>query len=155
MRLLIPLSLAISALAYSIAPAFAQPGQALPHTIVYKTDADIKELVAVQLSADGSKLTYYPAPTDMAGQPPPVRLGNGYWIASAGVSERIAFLGMTKKEYSALKEPPTQVEMMHMIKVRNPMTELWDCGVRDKLSDKQLKKLARKKRLATKCRRMK
>lgn len=155
MRILIKLLLALPAIAATTAPALAQPGHSLPHAIVYKTSADIKDLVAVQLSVDGSKISSYPAPTDVAAQPAPVKLGNGYWLSKAGVSERTAFLRMTRKEYSQLKDAPPATELFKMIKERNPMTELWDCGIQGEVSEKTLKDVVRKKQLAKKCKRIK
>lgn len=132
----------------------AQSVQALPHSIVYRTNNDYSNYVQVELAADGSLLAY-PAPTDVKARPKPVKLKKGYYLSSVGVSQNTRYLDMTITEYAALQSPPSSEELLRHVKDKSPMTELWDCGTRDELSKKQLNRLISKGKLATKCKRIK
>lgn len=152
MRILTMLPVALAAL--MPVSTIAQSVQALPHNIVYKTTADYSDNVQVELGTDG-RIRYYPSPGDVSAALKPVKLKKGYLLSKTGVSATTAYLNMTIEEYSALKQRPSANDLYSIIRDKSPMTELWDCGVRDELSVKQINGLIRKGKLATKCRRMK
>ena len=86
----------------------------------------------VVLSADGKKIVSYPDPADVrAGGSDflPVQLHKGYLLSRYGVGRNTAFLSLTWAQYGALKTTPTPADLYKLIKSRNPLTELYDCGV--------------------------
>jgi hypothetical protein len=133
------------------------PGStALPHVLVYKTKANYRNLVPVELSADKKQVVSYPGPTDIqtgSGYPLPVLLHKGYLLDKIGVGVNTAFIKLTYKEYSNLKTAPGSEELYNMIVDKNPVTVLCDCGVRNarKYTVKQLNGLIDKKLLKKKC----
>jgi hypothetical protein len=150
-KYLLPL-LAVTAMG---APAIAQPGRALPHILVYKTKGNYSKLVPVELSADKTSISSYPSPKDAANSPAPVKLKHGYLLSKSGISTRTAFLSISLKEYSKLPAPPSRTELFEKIKEKSPLTELWDCGVRGSLSEKELNALIKAGNLIDKCSKMK
>jgi hypothetical protein len=146
-KYLLPL-LAVTAMG---APATAQPGRSLPHLLVYKTKGNYNKLVPVELSADKSSVSFYPSPKDVANNPAPVKLKHGYWLSKSGISTRTAFLSISIKEYSKLSAPPSRTELFEKIKEKSPLTELWDCGVRGSLTEKELNALIKAGNLIDKC----
>ncbi len=146
-KYLLPL-LAVTAIT---APATAQPGRALPHLLVYKTSGNYSKLVPVELSADKTSISSYPSPKDMANNPAPVKLKHGYWLSKSGISTRTAFLSISIKEYSNLSAPPSRTELLQKVKDKSPLTELWDCGVRGSMTEKELNALIKAGNLIDRC----
>jgi len=113
----------------------------LPAIIIYKTKANYSMLVPVRLSADKNEIVSYPDPRDVkddSGFYYPTALKNGYWMDNIGVGANTAYLGMSLKEYSQLKEPLSLAEMMAMLVDANPFTEMWNCGNRGSVSVDEL-----------------
>jgi len=106
-------------------------GPARPHLQVYKTRADYRNLVPVILSDDKSKIVSYPAPQDIkAGgtQLLPAALHKGYLLDNRGIGTNTAFINMTWEKYAALSAAPSADELFSMIKDKNPIITLCDCG---------------------------
>lgn len=106
---------------------------ALPNAIVYKTYSDYTHQVAIRLSADQKEISYYPDPADVAPRGsigPPTELINGYWLDNSGLATNSAFIKLTFKEYSALKEVPTHEQLMQLVVSPKPFVEMWDLGPR-------------------------
>jgi len=141
-------------------PAQYMGSKALPHVLVYKTKSNYRELVPVLLSVDKTKIVSYPGPGDVktgSDYALPVLLHKGYLLDRRGVGLNSAFTKYTYEEYGKLKEPPSTKELYNMIVDKNPLVELYDCGIRDnnKNSVGQLNLLIDKKQLNKKCKRMK
>jgi hypothetical protein len=103
---------------------------ALPRILVYKTKKDYRKYVPVLLSSDKKSLVSYPDPTDAPGDAMPVKLHKGYLLDRRGVGWNTAFIKLSYDEYGKLKSVPTPEELYGMIVDKNPLTELYDCGVR-------------------------
>jgi len=111
-----------------------QSKSVLPHVIIYKTKKDYRQYVPVQLSSDRKTVASYPDPADIktgSGYPLPVLLHKGYLFDKRGVGLNTAYLKMTWQEYAALPSVPTRADLYNMITDKNPIKELYDCGVRN------------------------
>jgi len=133
---------------------------ALPHTLIYKTTKDYANNVPVGLSDDKLQIVSYPAPTDLLiGETLalPSQLHNGYLLDNRGISENAAFLKYTYEEYSKLQVVPTINELYKNIIDKDPLTELWDCGIKANFTDmqNQLNEWIDNNLLAEKCKRIK
>jgi len=112
-----------------------------PHLIVYKTKKNYRNQVPVLLSDDKSSIISYPAPADikaMGKKVYPTTLASGYLIDNRGIGTNVAFLKLTYSEYAKLKTVPTVDILYKMIKDKDPITEMCDCGL--KMSFKEPKK---------------
>lgn len=137
-----------------VAPA--QTGIPGPHLLVYKTKKDYSKLVPVILSDDKSKIVSYPDPVDIKkkgkGQEP-VSLHRGYLMDNTGIGINTAFLKMTYTEFAKLKSAPPLNAMNKMIRERNPLTILYDCGLKSKYKNPtaEANRMIDKKLLAKDC----
>lgn len=141
----------------SATTANAQPvGMARPHVLVYKTKTNCRCKVPVVLSSDKKTVVSYPDPADVqtgSNNLLPVSLHKGYLLDQRGVGLNTAFLNISYKKYSKLNAVPTQKELYAMIADKDPLTELYDCGVKDdsKNSKKALNQLIKSDRLRKEC----
>ena len=113
----------------------AVPG---PRCIVYKTKADYTQMVPVMLSADKSMVVSYPDVKDIYNNGQlayPTQLSDGYLLDNRGIGTEVAFLKMTYEEYSRLTVTPHPGELMEMIRDKDPLTEMYDCGSRSQYQD--------------------
>lgn len=98
--------------------------------IIYKTRGDYRELVPIQLSADGSTVVSYPSRYDL-GEPgafsTPLLLDAGYLVDRRGVGPHSAFLKLTYDEYYALPNDPSITELLGWVIDREPFTFLAVC----------------------------
>lgn len=129
---------------------------ALPHIVIYKTTKDYSHNVPVLLSDDKMQIISYPHPTDLffgENLALPTLLSNSYLLDNKGVGKNVAFLRFTYEEYSKLKDAPTLEELYSNIIDKEPLTELWDCGVKSNYADlqKQLNEWIDKNLLSEKC----
>lgn len=103
---------------------------ALAPIIIYKTRGDYRELVPIQLSADGSTVVSYPSRYDL-GEPgafsTPLLLDAGYLVDRRGVGPHTAFLKLTYDEYYALPNDPSITELLGWVIDREPFTFLAVC----------------------------
>jgi hypothetical protein len=109
-----------------------------PHMLVYRTRADLADQVPIILSADGSTVVSYPAPTDLKGPgglPLPTELHNGYLLDNRGIGANVAFISLTYSEYAALPEAPSTDSLLALVIDKVPLTELCDCGVKNAFTD--------------------
>lgn len=107
--------------------------EALPHIIIYKTKKDYSKQVPVLMDKDKNEIISYPAPTDLKNGGDyalPTLLSKGYLLDNRGIGPDVAFLDLTYEQYSLLKEAPDKKYLMSKIIERNPLTEMWDCGIR-------------------------
>ncbi len=135
----------------------AQTAGATPHYLVYKTKNDYSKYVAVELSQDEKTLTYYPAPTDIKAitRLAPLKLHKDYWLSRTGVSGNTAYLGMTMESYAKLKKVPDEARLLKMVKYKHAVTEIYDCGKRGEMTEKQINELIDKDQLKDKCKKLK
>ncbi len=108
-------------------PVFS-PG---PPVIIYKTKSDYRDKVAVTLTEDKSKLSSFPAPSDVIQQGElalPIGLADGFLLDQRGINEQVAFLSMTYANYSHLAKTPAAGELMDMILDADPLVEMYHCG---------------------------
>lgn len=109
-----------------------------PHVFVYKTKGDYYSNVPVILSDDKQEIVSYPHPSDLLVNGKlllPSKLKNGYLLDNKGISVNIAFIKMNYSEYSALSNPPTIIELKQMIIDSDPLSEMYDCGIRSSFKD--------------------
>lgn len=95
-------------------PGINPPARMLLKATAFKMSGDYADKVAVTLNADGT-FAYYPAPSDITEASKPVSLGNGWWLNRQGISPKSQFTKYTFEEYAALKETPSQEELMQAI----------------------------------------
>lgn len=124
--------------------------------MIYKTKGDYRNLVPVALAADGKSIVSYPAPKDVkteAGYQTPTALHNGYLLDNRGITPNVAFLKYSYEEYAALTALPTLAELYGAIKVKNPLTELYDCAGQTVRQNREteVNKLIDEGSLRTKC----
>ena len=108
------------------------PG-AQPNVIVYKTKGAYANLVPVVLSPDKSRIVSYPAPADVrpgGRYAKPVVLHKGYLLDRRGINSGVAFLNLTYAQYAALPEAPSPDKMMTMLRDKDPLVRMCDCGLR-------------------------
>ena len=129
-----------------------------PHIIVYKTKADYRNKVPVELSEDGTRIVSYPAPGDLVDPGThksklPVVLHKGYLLDKRGISKNVAFLKLTYDEYPKLQSIPSLTEMYGMILDKKPLLEIYDCGLEHKFkyTEKEMNKLIDKRKLKSSC----
>lgn len=109
-----------------------------PPTVVYKTKADYSQYVPVTLSADKNQIVAYPAITDIYYKGKlaiPVQLTKGYWLDNRGIGPNSAFLEITYEEYRELKEVPRLDDLYKRIKDRDPFTEIYNLGDRNRFKN--------------------
>jgi hypothetical protein len=106
--------------------------------IIYKTKLDYSQNVAVTLSDDKSKIISYPHPADVFYKNKlayPIKLDNEYLLDNLGINTNSAYLSLTLKEYSEYKETLSLEDMYKIIIDKNPLTEYYNCGNRQNLTD--------------------
>ena len=104
-----------------------------PQVIIYKTKGDYSRLVPVILSKDKKSVISYPDIKDVKrgdSYTYPTSLQKGYWLDNRGISEDVAFIRLTYKEYAALPRTPLAEELYGMILSRNPIKKMYACGLR-------------------------
>ncbi len=131
-----------------------------PPALIYKTNKDYSNLVPVLLSDDKTEIISYPHPSDLkvgSGYPLPTFLNKGYLLDNRGIGKNVAFLKLTYKEYSELKEVPKLKELYSYIIDNEPLKELCDCGNKTAFTDieKQLNSIIDNNKLRTTCKRIK
>lgn len=89
---------------------------ALPKAVIYKTNGDYNNNVAINLSSDGKRPVSYPAPTDVNSGSAALPLENGWLLDRRGaIGANTAFLKYTYEEYAKLPQAPTTAEIMQSI----------------------------------------
>lgn len=84
----------------------------LPKGVIYRTNGDYNDNVAVNLGSDGS-LQSFPAPTDVSKDSAPIVLTGGWLLdRRGGVGLNTVFLTYTYSEYHNLNAVPSTTELM-------------------------------------------
>lgn len=98
----------------SVPPSAVAPAY-LPNQIIYRTNGDWNDNVAVKIDKDG-KIIYYPDPADVTTASAPLVVADGWLMdRQGGISSQTAFLRWTYSEYHALKAAPSPAEIMSAI----------------------------------------
>lgn len=94
----------------------SRPNKALPKAVIYRTNGDYIDNVAVNLNSQRTALISFPAPTDITSHSTPVELGDG-WLFDrrGGIGINSAFLSYTYSQYSALKSTPSSLQLFYDI----------------------------------------
>lgn len=105
---------------------------ASPKVIVYKTKKNYNKYVPVILSIDKKSIVVYPAPQDVYRDGKlayPTKLAKGYLLDNRGLNIHSAFLDITYKQYSKMKDIDPK-ELMKHIKSFDPLISFYTCGER-------------------------
>lgn len=101
------------------------PARYMPRAVAYRTSGNYDDNVPVTLSADGSTLQSFPAPTDVTPEvSTPIRLCDGYLLDRRGISPRSVFTRYTYAEYASLKKVPTTAELLKAVIPGAVVTEI-------------------------------
>lgn len=112
--------------------------QAGPPVIIYKTREDYYHQVPVILNEEKSAIASYPDIRDVKRNGEytyPTRLPEGFLLDNRGIDENVAFLELTYEEYAALEKTPSAKELIDMVLDASPLTEMYNCGTRNKYKD--------------------
>lgn len=131
-----------------------------PRAIVYRTVTDVGDAVPIALSPDGAEIVSYPHPSDLLvdGQlRVPSPLADGYLLDNRGIGPNAAFLKWSYSEYAAFDHAPTLAELQAAISVREPIAEMYDCGLRHQYKDpvKELDEIISTGTMPKRCKRLK
>jgi hypothetical protein len=86
------------------------------------------------MSEDKSTILAFPFPGDLIINGKlalPTALSEGYYLDNKGINRNVAFLQVTYEEYSQWMNPPSAEQLMTRILDKDPLLEMWDCGIRD------------------------
>jgi len=116
---------------------------------VYKTRADYSKYVSVTLSPDKQKIISYPAPKDVYYKgklAAPTALINDYWLDNRGITFNSVFVKITYEDYAKLEQAPKLETLYAAIIDKDPFTEIYNAGSRNKYKDevKELNALIKK-----------
>lgn len=121
--------------------AVSDAGQARmpgPRAIIYQTHTDYLKYVPVILSEDRKSVESYPDIKDIYFQgrlAMPTVLHGGWLLDNRGISRNVAFIRLTYDEYAMLPQTPSASELYGMIIDKDPVTRMYDCGLRSDYQD--------------------
>ncbi|MGN0213300.1 MAG: hypothetical protein ACI4AH_00650 [Muribaculaceae bacterium] len=98
---------------------------AMPAAIVYKTRADYRDKVPVNIDGRTGQITGYPDPCDLHPGVTPLPLTDGYLLDRRGITPTVAFTSYTYEEYSALKSVPSREQLKQRIIDRTPLVAMY------------------------------
>jgi hypothetical protein len=113
-------------------------GISSPPCIVYRTRSDYSANVPVILSDDRSMIVSFPDIKDIyfnGTLSRPTRLTDGYLLDNRGIGPMVAFLSYTYEDYSRLASTPSVEELMNHIIDKDPLAEMYQCGLRSSYSN--------------------
>jgi len=131
----------------SVAPSGSSSGQGTvagrtgipgPPCIVYKTKSDFNQYVPVILSEDKTDISSYPDIRDVfynGRLALPTGLAEGYLLDNRGIGPDVAFLNISYDAYSKLPKTPGVDELMKSILEKDPLLEMYQCGLRSQYAD--------------------
>lgn len=93
------------------------PVHALPSAVVYRTNGDYNDHVAVNIDRSTGRLMSYPAVTDVTAASSPVPLADGWLLDRRGGinTQTTAFLKYTYSQYAALQATPSPTQIVAAI----------------------------------------
>lgn len=80
--------------------------QALPRAVVYKVDPEYIDKVPVGMNPGKTKMTSFPAVTDIKDNTSPLPMAGGFLLDRQGVGVNTMFLVWTRDEYSSMEVTP-------------------------------------------------
>lgn len=90
--------------------------RAMPRAVIYRTNGDYNENVAVGYDRTTGTFITFPAPSDVSVASEPIRLIDGWLLdCRGGISENTAFLKWTYRQYHELKSTPSIEELRQAI----------------------------------------
>ncbi len=107
----------------------------MKQTIIYKTNGDYTYLVPVLLNNTKTEIVSYPHMSDLKINGKftyPEKLTNGYLLDKRGINRNVAFLKYTYDEYASFKEVPDIEVLYKSIIDKNPIIEIYTCGLLNK-----------------------
>ena len=102
---------------------------AMPRAIVYRTVADYRDKVPVNIDQRTGAIISYPDPRDLHAEAMPLPLANGYLLDRRGISPSVAFTSFTYAQYAALKAAPTIEQLSESIINRHPIVEMYQLPI--------------------------
>lgn len=102
---------------------------AMPRAIVYRTVADYRDKVPVNIDPRTGAIISYPDPRDLHAEAMPLPLANGYLLDRRGISPSVAFTSFTYAEYAALQAPPTMEQLKKSIINKHPIVEMYQLPI--------------------------
>jgi hypothetical protein len=109
-----------------------------PPCIVYKMHSDYSQFIPVILSEDKTTIVSYPGIKDIYYKEKlsyPTPLTGDYFLDNRGINQNVAFLNITYDDYSKLPSTPSAGELMKRILDKDPIAEMYQCGLRSQYSD--------------------
>ena len=109
-----------------------------PHAIIYQTRNDYSDNVPIILSDDRKSVESYPDVKDVYYQgklAKPTVLHKGWLLDNRGINKNVAFINLSYEQYSQLKSTPTAEELLKMVIDKNPVTRMYDLGLRSDFQD--------------------
>jgi len=106
--------------------------------VIYKTKGNYFNLVPVMMNEERTRIVSYPDPSDLRQGDrlmTPQKLRKGFLLDNRGINEHVAFLNISYEEYSKLETPPNIYEMSLMILDKEPLAEMYYCGLRSDYKD--------------------
>nr|NQU94150.1 hypothetical protein [Bacteroidota bacterium] len=102
-----------------------------PPVIIYKTKVDYSDKVPVTLSDDKTKITSFPATSDIKINNKytfPTKLENGFLLDNRGIGKNSVFLRFSYDDYYTMDNIPNAERLMNYIIDKDPFTEMYECG---------------------------
>jgi hypothetical protein len=116
------------------------PQSLLPKAIVYKTKMDWSDRIPIILNGEKTEIISYPSPHDISIEgnlKTPTALKKGFFLDNYGVGPNSVFISLTYAVYAKRKVAPSLDSLYLLIIDKNPITEMWDLGVRNEFADKE------------------
>lgn len=102
-----------------------KPSSYIPKAVIYRTNGDYSQNVAITLNPARDAVVSYPAPGDVSEASAPVALGDGWLLdRRGGVGLNSAFLTYTYSQYAKLPQAPSTGELMGSILPDARVTEV-------------------------------
>jgi hypothetical protein len=98
------------------------PCDATGPVIVYKTRGDYSNLISVNLSKDGTRVTALPG-QDYVEEQRPIPLANGYWLQRMVGT---VYLSITIDEFSDMSNHYTNEDLLRAVIDKDPFTEYYN-----------------------------
>jgi hypothetical protein len=106
--------------------------------IIYKTKGDFSNNIPVIMNSERTRIVWYPTKEDLKYDGKitrPVVLKKGYLLDNNRINENVAYLSFTYEQYFNFKQMPSDSLMMKYLLEKYPLTEMYDCGVRNEYRD--------------------
>ena len=103
-------------------PQIIKPGTKIDvplHSVIFKADSQYACNVPVSVTPSGNAVIFMPSPSDA--KVAPVKLADGYWLATMPLGQQSVFTDYSYKAYAELAQRPSASEMLgHVIAGAKP-----------------------------------